>query len=124
MMARMKSDGEAEDLQAEIARALAGGSTRGRGYPAPLRERVTTYARECCERGEAAKKIATALGLSTTTLSHWLHGAAATTPAMDSRGAFARVKVVSAKRIVLESPTGWRAEIDVETLARIMAGRR
>jgi hypothetical protein len=115
----MKVD-ESDTLRTEISRASE--AALGKGYPVPLRERVIAYARRATERGESQAQVAARLRLSLATLGLWLRGTRRPTTTTKTAGAFAAVKIGGAKCVVLVSPTGWRAEIDVETLAKLLSG--
>ena len=105
---------EGEGLREDLARA--GGASRGRGagYPLVLRERAVAYAERCRARGEGMARVAEQLGLSRTTVAKWVRG---------PKQAFTAVEVVDDTSIVLVSPTGWRAEVDRETLAVLVGSR-
>ena len=111
----MKTSDNGEQLRAEILRT--GGASRGRGagYPVAVRARVLAHVQESRARGEGLKRVAARLGLCSTTLRKW---------SREPSPRFAPVTVVrSSAGVVLVSPTGWRAEVDVETLASLVGGR-
>lgn len=125
----MKDQDEAAQLRADLESRREEGTQRGRGYPASVRERVTAYMLECRKRRETIETVAERLGMSSSTLSMWMVTHRRTREASARRersdeAAFAPVKVVKTSRVVLTSPSGWQAEIDLETLAMLVIGRR
>lgn len=111
----MKNGDDGERLRAEILRTGGAARGRGAGYPVVVRERVLAHTEESRARGEGLKSVAARLGLSTTTISKWRRECSPT---------FAAVSVVgSAAGVVLVSPMGWRAEVDLETLAALVGAR-
>jgi hypothetical protein len=100
-------------LRAELGRTGGAAKGRGSGYPLETRARVLAFAAERRRRGAGIVTIAAELGLSATTLKKWMTGS-------EPRAAFAPVKIVGRQAIVLISPAGWRAEIDVETFAKLV----
>jgi len=112
----MKSRDEiaSEALRDELAAAGGTAKARGSGYPMALRARVVQHATRCRERGEGMPRIASRLGISATTLKSWLRAGA-------PGPAFAPVEIVDRGVVVLVSPAGWRAEIDLQTFAALVA---
>jgi hypothetical protein len=110
----MKSEDAGERLRAEILRAGGAARGRGAGYPMAVREQVLAYADERRAAGEKLTSIAASVGLSPTTISKWRRRPGP---------AFARVKVSSVVAgVVLVSPSGWRAEVDLATLSALVTG--
>lgn len=122
----MKQDDEATQLRSDLETRRDEGTTRGRGYPVEVRRRVVAYMLDCRKRRETVEIVAARLGMSSSTLSMWMKQAskaAASEPLTDAT--FAPVQVVAPARVVImTSPSGWRAELDVTTFAALVAGRR
>jgi hypothetical protein len=104
---------ESGRLRAELVRAGGAAKGRGSGYPLATRARVVAFAAERRRRGAGIVTIAAELGLSATTLKKWMRGS-------EPGSAFAPVEIVDQQAIVLISPGGWRAEIDLETFAKLI----
>src|SRR5262245_8149358 len=104
---------ESERLRAELVRAGGAAKGRGSGYPLATRGRVIAFATERRRRGAGIVTIAAELGLSATTLKKWMRGS-------EPGAAFAPVEIIDQPTIVLVSPGGWRAEIDIETFAKLI----
>jgi hypothetical protein len=111
----MRDEDTVERLRAELVRTGGAARGRGAGYPVALRAQVLAYADERRAAGEKLTSVAARVGLSPTTISKWRRR---------PEPAFARVKVSSVvSGIVLVSPSGWRAEVDVGTLSALVTGR-
>lgn len=89
-------------LRAELARAGGVAKGRGAGYPEHLRSRVTAFA-----RAHGVKRAVSSLGVSPGTVRKWMRDGGAFLPVVVARD------VPSTRpadhRVVLVSPTGWRA---------------
>lgn len=122
----MKHEEEATQLRSDLETRRDEGTTRGRGYPVEVRRRVVAYMTDCRKRRETVETVAARLGMSSSTLSMWMKQAkdSSVENEVPVDATFAPVQIVKASRVVMTSPSGWRAEIDLPTFIALVAGRR
>jgi hypothetical protein len=125
----VKTEDEASAIRADFEIRRQEGTARGRGFPAPVRARVLAYMAECRERGESVQTVAARLGMPSSTLTMWTQSSkrrnrTASSAPTGASEPFAPVTVRGASRVVLTSPSGWRAEIEFDDFARLVAARR
>jgi hypothetical protein len=108
----MKSESD-DDALLRAALTRAGGKTKGRGagYPPELRARVAAYAMRC---GLGMNRVAEQLGIARGTLQKWVRESSSFVPFV--------VGDAAPTRVVLVSPTGWRIELDPDTLRALVLG--